>query len=415
MAFSITSLCIFFEGETKSISRGENHYKSGHVESITYIPGVLKGKVRASMKDKVYNVTVYVDESYLIKSTQCECPRGEFKCSHAAALFIHAINSISVTDVECSWKRQKTESLSTHAVSELYQPRRPGYVPLTREPNDEDKAALYADLCNYGRFTGLWWLLSPEPQKQEKAQVKLIKEVVFSSETLEIPSFVERLDFIKSKILVTSQEIFKASQLTIGQRENPQWHLVRKGRLTASRFGLVLNAKRITPSLIKQILGEYDLSGVKSIAWGLTNEAEAIGAFSKRTKLEVVSTGIWLDSSGVLGASPDGLVGLDHVLEVKCPYTQKDQSLEEALKSKTFCLQKEGSLYLLKKDHAYWHQVQGQMYLTNRNNCYFVVWTLTWSVITEIKKDPSWEENIDKLKNFYFGNILPKIMNDELF
>ena len=57
---------------------------------------------------------------------------------------------------------------------------------------------------------------------------------------------------------------------------------------------------------MKQILGEYDLSGVKSIAWGLTNEAEAIGAFFKRTKLEVVSTGIWLDSSGVLGASPYG-------------------------------------------------------------------------------------------------------------
>ena len=95
--------------------------------------------------------------------------------------------------------------------------------------NDEDKTALYADMCNNGRFTGLWWLLSLEPQKQEKAQVKLVKEVVFSSETLEIPSFVERLDFIKSKILVTSQEILKASQLTVGQRENPQLHLVRKG------------------------------------------------------------------------------------------------------------------------------------------------------------------------------------------
>eukprot|EP00795_Rhopilema_esculentum_P009877 gene9877-18466_t len=159
MAFFITSLCIFFEGERKSISR----------ESIAYIPGVLKGEVRASMKGKVY-----VDESYLIKSTQCECPRGEFKCSHAAALFIHTINSISVTDVECSWKKQKTDNFSTHVVSELYQPRGPEYVPLTREPDDEDKFALYADLCNYGRSTGLWWLLSPEPQKQEKAQKQLL-------------------------------------------------------------------------------------------------------------------------------------------------------------------------------------------------------------------------------------------------
>ena len=61
MAFSISSLCAFFEGEIKSISRGENHYKSGHVECITYAQGVLKGKVRASMKDKVYNVTVSLD------------------------------------------------------------------------------------------------------------------------------------------------------------------------------------------------------------------------------------------------------------------------------------------------------------------------------------------------------------------
>ena len=56
MAFSISSLCASFEGEIKSISRGENHYKSGHVECISYAQGVLKGKVRASMKDKVYNV-----------------------------------------------------------------------------------------------------------------------------------------------------------------------------------------------------------------------------------------------------------------------------------------------------------------------------------------------------------------------
>ena len=58
MAFSIASLCAFFENENKSISRGENHYKSNHIESCIYLSGVLKGKVRASMKDKVYNVTV---------------------------------------------------------------------------------------------------------------------------------------------------------------------------------------------------------------------------------------------------------------------------------------------------------------------------------------------------------------------
>ena len=100
------------------------------------------------------------------------------------------------------------------------------------------------------------------------------------------------------------------------------------------------------------------------MAWGVTNEAEAIKAFTAKIHLEVVETGVWLDESGVLGASPDRLVGEDHVLEAKCSYTLRNASLEGALKSETFCLEKnkDGS-YSLKRNHVYWHQVQGQMYL----------------------------------------------------
>eukprot|EP00795_Rhopilema_esculentum_P010123 gene10123-18786_t len=140
MAFFITSLCKLFRGETKSISRAMDQQDNKVVRFS------IDSQCRCSAKK------VYVDESYLIKSTQWECPRGEFKCSHAAALVIHTINSISVTDMECLWKKQKNENFSTHAVSELYQPRGPEYVPLTGEPDDEDKFALCADLCNCGGF-----------------------------------------------------------------------------------------------------------------------------------------------------------------------------------------------------------------------------------------------------------------------
>ena len=58
MAVSISSLTSFFKDEQKSINRGENHYKSGHVEQCRLDAGVLTGVVRASMKDKVYNVSV---------------------------------------------------------------------------------------------------------------------------------------------------------------------------------------------------------------------------------------------------------------------------------------------------------------------------------------------------------------------
>ena len=39
------------------------------------------------------------------------------------------------------------------------------------------------------------------------------------------------------------------------------WHVLRKGRLTASNLGYIFKAKRVTPSLIKRVLGEYKTFG----------------------------------------------------------------------------------------------------------------------------------------------------------
>jgi len=54
------------------------------------------------------------------------------------------------------------------------------------------------------------------------------------------------------------------------------------------------------------------------------------------------------------------------------------------------------------------------MYLAKRNHCSFVVWTNYWCIIIEIKKDPSWGENLSKLREFYFKHLFPKILEGEL-
>jgi hypothetical protein len=38
----------FFQGEDKSIERGENHYESGHVENFSYANGAIVGCPRQS-------------------------------------------------------------------------------------------------------------------------------------------------------------------------------------------------------------------------------------------------------------------------------------------------------------------------------------------------------------------------------
>ena len=171
-------------------------------------------------------------------------------------------------------------------------------------------------------------------------------------------------------------------RLTVGRRENPACQNLKKGRLTASNFEVILKAKRLTPSLMKHVTGEYDLSWVQAISWGITNEAEAVTAFETVTEMAVKETGLWLDLSEILGASPDGLVGDNALLEAKCPF--KERKFEEASQQACFCLEKDvGGFWLrLKNNHIYWDQVQGQLHLiggqlhlSGRQLCYFVVWT----------------------------------------
>ena len=128
----------------------------------------------------------------------------------------------------------------------------------------------------------------------------------------------------------------------------------------------------------------------------------------------LVETGVWLHHFVVLSASPDGLVGEDSVLEAKCPYTHRDLTIEEAIKTSNFYLEKKDGEIVLKRDHVYWHQVQGHLFLTKRKKCYFVVWTLKDFVVLEIQRDDSWEIKIEELKEFYLKHLFPKIIEGKL-
>jgi len=256
--------------------------------------------------------------------------------------------------------------------------------------------------------------MSPEPTPPA-LPIKTIENIIFSEEFLNIQGNDEQIAYLINNTKLTRDQIVEVSNLTVRQRDNPAWHMIRKGRLTASNFGSVLKAKRVTPSLLKRLLGEYDLSKVKAVTWGVHNEAEAVKAFEKYTGLKVEETGIWLDSSGVLGASPDGFVGRNGVFEAKCPYTQRNSTISEAIESGNFYLSKQADgTVMLNKDHVYWHQVQGQMFLTGRMVCYFMVWTSKDFVALTIKRDESWSDNIELMKEFYCTKLFPKIIEGEL-
>ena len=158
------------------------------------------------------------------------------------------------------------------SVQELYPPppAMGGYKPLGREVMEDDRQWFYQELKKYGKFTGMAWILSPEPQKKN-LPVPTIEEIMNSREFVETET--EQESYLLEKLKVSEEDRKMVRVLTIRQRDNPSWFKLRKGRLTASNFGAVLNSKRVTPSLIKRVLGEYSLSGVQAINWGINNEA----------------------------------------------------------------------------------------------------------------------------------------------
>lgn len=148
---------------------------------------------------------------------------------------------------------------------------------------------------------------------------------------------------------------------------------------------------------------------MKSVQWGINNEEVAIKCFENEQGLKVDETGIWLDESGLLGASPDGLVGEDAILEIKCPFKHRAAtSAKEVLYDHEYCFDTNG---FLKETHPYYHQVQRQLHLLQRSLCYFVVWTPQFFISLKVEKNPEWTINIEKLKTFFKNYYLRRLMD----
>lgn len=271
------------------------------------------------------------------------------------------------------------------------------------------KSDVFSKLSQQSHSIGLTWLLSPEPLITSSIE---IEDIIRSSE---FENATDREQYLLSKVRMSEEEIKSLASQTIGQHLNSIWLIKRRYRITASNFGLILNAierNRYPLSLFKKLVGTYKLDGIKAIQWGRENEKHGIEEFEQVTGKAVVVTGLWLHSSGVIGASPDGLVGQDTIIEVKCPYSYRNSLLIDVLKNnKSYIIYyDEGGLVRINKNHEYYSQMQGQLCILKRQICYLVIWTIKDLVIVEIPKDEQWVENIDKIKHFYFKEFIPYLL-----
>lgn len=147
-----------------------------------------------------------------------------------------------------------------------------------------------------------------------------------------------------------------------------EWFAARLGKATASRMGDIM-AKTKTGygasrenykfELALERITQRKAPGFTSAAmqWGVDTEPAARSAYEIFTGNFVTEVGMILHPSiAMTGASPDGLVGSDGLIEIKCPESKKHF---ETLVSK-------------KPSSDYVYQMQWQMACTERDWCHFV-------------------------------------------
>lgn len=152
------------------------------------------------------------------------------------------------------------------------------------------------------------------------------------------------------------------------EQRSDQWFQARLGKVTASRVADVMASIKSGEAAARK---NYKMELLCQRLTGRKEESYQNAAMVRGTELEPVAraayeidTGLWVEEVGLVdhpeivgfAASPDGLVGSDGLLEIKCPNTATHV---EFLRTGII-------------DERYRWQMTAQMACTNRNWCDFV-------------------------------------------
>ena len=147
-----------------------------------------------------------------------------------------------------------------------------------------------------------------------------------------------------------------------------EWFACRLGKVTASRVADIMAKTKSGPSASrKNYMAELvceRLTGAKAegftssaMQWGIDHETEARQAYEAQAFVDVVQVGfVNHPSIEMAGCSPDGIVELEGLVEIKCPNSAKH--IETLLSREA--------------DKQYFAQMQMQMACTGRKWCDFV-------------------------------------------
>lgn len=201
--------------------------------------------------------------------------------------------------------------------------------------------------------------------------------------------------------MITMEEIDQRSQ---------EWYEIRLGKVTASRIEDVIaktktgysasREKYMAQLVVERMTGKKSDSYTNAaMQWGIDQEPFARAAYEARNEVFVEEVGfVPHPMIEMAGASPDGLVGDDGMVEIKCPETQTmiDTLLTEKVPSKYFA------------------QMQFQMACADRSWCDYVVFDPRMPAgaqlfVKRVPRDDDYIKQIESEITIFLNEVAQKV------
>jgi putative phage-type endonuclease len=189
-----------------------------------------------------------------------------------------------------------------------------------------------------------------------------------------------------------------------------EWHEQRLGKITASRFKDVMTNGRgkdtfgkVAISYAMELVtemktGERKDVQAKQMDWGHSYENDARIAYQLKTFNKVHEAG-YIEMDDQVGGSPDGLIGENGIIEIKCPFSPVEHL-------KNLCNKTVPDEYI--------PQVQGYLMITGRQWCDFVSYDVRWPddqklMICRVERDEEYITELE-MRIVEFKNVINRIL-----
>lgn len=173
-------------------------------------------------------------------------------------------------------------------------------------------------------------------------------------------------------------------------QRSKQWYDLRCGKLTASNFHCMLGNSWTSHSyLVEKAMERLTGKCVQHRFWtedlqrGIDLEPVACREYELETGCKVVHVG-FVEHNEFIGSSPDGLVGYDGMIEIKCP---NEKNFWKLYLNPKVCPQ-------------HYTQIQFNLWVCKRKWCDYVVYsTMERPIIIRVERDEQYIKMIEQRAN----------------